>query len=814
MKITTTNLNRIAMNLKFIVLVLSLYLSINSSAQTPETHLEKLRAEYKLEKISIHTDKLFYLSGDTIWLKAYVMADDRPSTLSTKISVTLLNDAGNVAGKLLLPVQYSTAYGNIVLDPKLPGGTYSLQAYTNHMALQDKNNFYNRSLQIVHPTIVDTFSKATMQPRFEFFPETGKIVEGIYNSIAFKSTDQFGAPANAKVAIVNADGEDVNTFETSHNGMGKFRFKPDGFLKYYARVNYPNGTTLQVPLPVTKQYGMVAEYAINENDIVFAINNEKVETDIERPAYFLLTSNNFLLSKTPLATTKLVTGKIPTNEFPSGILTMTIFNANHQPLSERLFFVNNREYATPVNFDVRLFSNTERAQNSFVITAPDTTVASYSVAVTDAGYTQESFTNNIMSDFLITEELKGYIHEPAQYVADKLLATRRKADLIMMTNGWRRYNWDVIMNDRLPKLITSAVGYMNFTGVLKNKKDGTVVPNAEIQVLVKDTKTVLGITNLETDENGKYAVENIIVQDTMYIEVLGVKDSKLKKLNIRELDFGINSQPVNAGMTISPLVTVQNKIDYEVNDAAKNAISFDESKSETLTGVKVEASRQWKAKQETNDKYTQNTLFSSGELRSFDFVNEPLNSNPTQTVFDYIVGRAPGVRLENINGHQQFSMRSTMSLAGGLLPMTIVLDNVQVTPSMLRSIPMRDVAIIKIFSSNLLFSSQAGGIIAVFSKRGDDYKINNAATQYMQIKLPGFSPIKEFYSPDYSQPATNGRADKRTTLYWNPSFNTSAESREAKINFYNNDYSTRFKVVIQGFNADGKMFFMERFVEK
>ena len=68
--------------------------------------------------------------------------------------------------------------------------------------------------------------------------------------------------------------------------------------------------------------------------------------------------------------------------------------------------------------------------------------------------------------------------------------------------------------------------------------------------------------------------------------------------------------------------------------------------------------------------------------------------------------------------------------------------------------------------------------------------------------LEGYSPVKEFYSPDYS--ALPPDADYRRTLYWNPSVTPDADGK-AKIQFYNNSSCTHFRISAETVTSEGMM---------
>ena len=80
-----------------------------------------------------------------------------------------------------------------------------------------------------------------------------------------------------------------------------------------------------------------------------------------------------------------------------------------------------------------------------------------------------------------------------------------------------------------------------------------------------------------------------------------------------------------------------------------------------------------------------------------------------------------------------------------------------------------------------------------------------------QVGLPfkiitGYAPQKEFYSPDYGTfDQINEREDLRSTLYWNPTILTTKENHIIKINFYNNDITNSFRVIVEGVSRDGKL---------
>jgi hypothetical protein len=106
-------------------------------------------------------------------------------------------------------------------------------------------------------------------------------------------------------------------------------------------------------------------------------------------------------------------------------------------------------------------------------------------------------------------------------------------------------------------------------------------------------------------------------------------------------------------------------------------------------------------------------------------------------------------------------------------------------------------------------SGSPGGALAVYTKEKSNKDLRPDKLDY--VEMEGYAITKEFYHPDYSTPLPkHARADNRTTLYWNPDVFSEGDAKSVKISFYNNDFSKKFKVVMEGFDATGKLVHIEK----
>ena len=92
------------------------------------------------------------------------------------------------------------------------------------------------------------------------------------------------------------------------------------------------------------------------------------------------------------------------------------------------------------------------ARNEVVVSIPRQPGCQPVGIVTDASISADS-SNNIYNSrlFLTSEKLRGEINNPAYYLSGNSEEINRDADLLMLTNGWRRLKWDQVIARRILK---------------------------------------------------------------------------------------------------------------------------------------------------------------------------------------------------------------------------------------------------------------------------------------------------------------------------------------------------------------------------
>ena len=139
------------------------------------------------------------------------------------------------------------------------------------------------------------------------------------------------------------------------------------------------------------------------------------------------------------------------------------------------------------------------------------------------------------------------------------------------------------------------------------------------------------------------------------------------------------------------------------------------------------------------------------------------------------------------------------------MPLTLFLDEqpVETVEDMTLNANMKDVAYVKYFP-HFAGAPGNGAALAVYTKKGEE--LLNSLSQMYHTSLVGYTPVKEFYSPNYAeQHAKNFESDLRRTLLWQPNIASDGTSKKITVSFYNNDISHAFQLVLEGISEDGRL---------
>jgi len=772
-----------------------------ASGQDFISRLETWNEKNPVEKTYLQLDRNVYFSGQTIWFKAYFMSGFLPSAANSTLFVELLNNQSAMVIKKIVPVFGALSYGQFDLPDSLPTGSYQLRAYTPLMLNFDKAYLFSERVMIYgrnKPRVAPPAKPGAVSLRF--FPEGGNLVSGISNNIAFKAVDANGLPATVSGSIRDAQDKTVATFTSSHDGMGQFTLTPVAGIPYHASL-----PDLQQPviLPQSTEEGVVLKLKNGNNAKTFTLDYRGSR---QVPAYMAGQMQHHIVFKqslTPAAGNR-ISGIIQTNNLPSGVLQITIFNKDGMPLAERLTFINNKEYVLPATFKADTLNNGIRKKNHFSILLPDSVTGNFSVSVTDADYeATQHRPQNIYSAFLLTSDIPGYVHEPYYYLSNDATAGDA-AELVMLTNGWRRFKWTDVAAGTLPEPQHKDPGFISLSGKATIAGSGRSFADRDLLVWVA-TDSGRSLQMIKTDTEGRFKMDSMIFFNkarVLFSDVMGKKNKFLTiKLNSDSLTRSYDLPPLN--LPLNPAAGSTGMLPGKMSTAY-----FDYTRGEGVMLDSVVVLGTKTRLQKLEERYMSG-LFAGGiNARTLDLTREFI---PNMNIFDYLQGRVPSLTIER--GGQFGGYRLFYRQAGARQPMQLYLDEMPVDADMIASIPPSDIALVKVFPNFIgAPGGGANGVLAVYTRRGDEL---NAAMESSAtiVDYEGYSIMKEFYAPDYSIPAENQYNDYRLTLDWKPELFVSGKDQHIPIIFYNNDRTKRFKIVAEGITSTGKLLMLEQLVE-
>lgn len=783
------------------------------SAQNFESALNNFAAKNQPEKIYIHYDKDYYVTGETIWFKAYFYNEGKPSPNNNNLFLQFTDSKGKVVSRKSFPVMGAVAKGSIVIPDSLPQGNYYIRALSPVMLNQEEPFIYKKNIFIFKPATAAKTVAETKTLSLQFFPESGNMVDGIVSVVAFKANDQYGNPMNVNGTIRLEDGTNITSFKTYHDGIGKMQFRPQSGKKYIAEVETDAGKRT-FALPEVKPSGIILKIQDEKGGKKFELARGNKDKALFETVTIVADINHHLVYETEVKFEDYpsIIGHIVTDSLPSGILHFTVFNKDGLPLAERLSFVNNREYAASADLASIQTSTERRAENNLELNFPELLQRSLSIAVTDLSGNSLNDDDNIWSRFLLTSDLKGYVHNPAWYFTQTGDSVKQALDNLMLTHGWSRFNWTKVLAGEIPAPKFQDQPLISITGKVVEPNSKAAVPGGKLSIFMEAEDS--SSRNLEAivDDAGNFRLDSLIFGGKgeffyVYADKKGKNKPALLILDENPLLGTVQSLP--SGM-------LENTVARNVNtNASKSEIDTRHDFSKTNPGevkeleqVTVEAKSGKKPVDVVNEKYTSGAFRTPGKV-TLDNINEPANDRAMNAV-DYIKNRVQQVEIQG----NQFVNRKNMSLmTGQKWPVGIFINEGAATIFQLRLLRTDDIALVKFFEAGFVGvgSSFPGGAIAVYTK--EQTAPENKPDKLDFVTYNGYSISKEFYNPDYSnkdikQPAT----DNRTTLYWNPDVYTDTETKTVKLKFFNNDFSKKLKVVVEGFDAAGKLVHIEKII--
>ena len=438
------------------------------------------------EKVYLHLDNNCYYRGEDIWYKAYVVrADDNSYTdMSRLLYVELVSPDGMLVERQTITIsEDGDGEGSFYLTDSLYSGFYELRAYTRWMmnfcvtehasnrqsrelfyTQQMANDFYRlygtvysrvvpvyetpeelgdyaRKYIVERPkTRLDKELKASL--KVNFYPEGGHLIAGTKANVAFEAVNELGEQVDISGRV---NGEVI---KTEHEGRGVFTIDVPKEGRLRALFHYA-GKDYTINLPKTEKTGCALSVKSIGRNIRADIAVRDLPADKECAAIVLSRGQLKVFERFMPDVKGVTTIDIDTRELPAGVSDLIIVDNNGQPMADRLFFVNQHDCT---DGHIKMMTKQTDYQPyeaiDLELRVPEGT-DQVSVSVRDAGTDDATFdTGNIMTELLLSSELKGFIPHPDYYFEADDQQHRHHLDLLLMVQGWRRYNYGELTSNK------------------------------------------------------------------------------------------------------------------------------------------------------------------------------------------------------------------------------------------------------------------------------------------------------------------------------------------------------------------------------
>ena len=420
-------------------------------------NIEVFNSLFPQEKVYLHLDNTAYFRGETLWFSAYVVRADRPALtdMSRVLYVELLDPTGEVVATRKVRLSGGRGNGSFKLDRVLTAGYYEVRAYTRYMLNWDAAWAFSRVIPVFekperegdysHPTIYEPDHRKRMPSAraadstaargvgVAFYPEGGRLTAGLPSRVAF-SVSSDGAPLDCECLLTLADGRRQQV-RTLREGRGVFDYTPAA-TPATLTVTDAGGRRHDFNLPAAQAEGCALSVSAVEGSHV-GVTVSRTPGYTEPLALVLMSGGNIDAADILQGSERTARRRFARADMMAGVNQLALIDSQGRIVAERMVFVCPAGGADSIGFTARGALSPCGKLTFEARTEPG---ATFSVAVRDRAAEVNGQQGNAATWLLLSSDLRGYINRPEYYLEADDAEHRRAADLLMMVQGWRRYD--------------------------------------------------------------------------------------------------------------------------------------------------------------------------------------------------------------------------------------------------------------------------------------------------------------------------------------------------------------------------------------
>ncbi len=506
---------------------------------------------------------------------------------------------------------------------------------------------------------------------------------------------------------------------------------------------------------------------------------------------------------------------------PEGVNQMTVFDSRGAIMAERLFFICPK----PDKSDsIQVTAITKRLKPCGKVelelqTKPN---ANLSFSAMDAKTMTNGKQGNMKTWMLLSSEVRGYIHNVDYYFEADDKEHRRNADLLMLTQGWRRYDWRLMSEKYTFRKAQPIEDQFYLYGKLNTYRKRNPVSNVHLYAILYNEKGQSLIGNTMTDSVGNYAFKLPFITDEWKMCIYTARDGKKKGLEKKEK---LKTYYVGIDRQFSPEARYLTPEEREILHPLKpNAFvkrqgeeleEEDEfipitEKDHVLQNVTVKAKKRYFVNYDIDKELEKILDRGEPEPTIFEFLakNNRQFDNPECIGLPAGPGGAHGHSMPPLgewwsggmtyNNHAiRWIVDNGESQCVGLYTNTNYAAGDYFFPMF-----MSDIKSLYIVPADPRDVENVSRIYLYTHRKFSTESNKGLRRTYFQ----GFNQASTFKTEDYN--VIPPMADFRRTIWWQPDITTDAEGK-AKVEFFNNSTCEEMYISVEGMTPDGKILINE-----
>lgn len=780
-------------------------------------------------QLYLHTDRDYYLPGDTVWFKGYFIKDGAIARDLHNMYMKLIDEGGKEIWQSVALIKDGVTASYFTIPAGYPGQEIFINANTLLDSCVNSRPYFKKLgiLQLSHENPTSTIEKV---PEFKLVqqPEGGILLSGLENTLLIQTLDSRGYPAFVNGKMVDEKADEIAEFRTDSAGFATLRtiFEPD--RSYMLQWADPLGILHKDKIQPVVQGAKVA--LVKQDSLVLVQLQTNlpsqlvhVTVGIGKRALFDQEFNLKEGKKTNIPLKKA--------DLEYGIL-QAVVRDKQQVVSRTSLLIDDEQIeVSPIVSVSSTFQ--EKSEGTVTVTLPKgEKMARLSVSVVDAEVAVDT-TQSMLTDIYFqplsqqplvnpqllwerTENKNLFIQHQTwddSYCPGSELTVVDPPIKIQGQIRLKKGSWAKFYSDYLDE-------------VNKGKKRNLPARGISFGYQYPETPR-MQYTELMFDKNGNFAVPNSIIFDSLETRVIQI----YRKLKFTPFTVQYKfADPKNYRYPILIPVQAANASRRELNNLKglhSDYFTMDAHGNRVLQTVQVTRTRRQREIDRLQFRFR---TIEPQTVHQPDLILLPLMDSSvirmSQSLREYIATKVPAQSVSIIlNGKLAGGTGDAAKAAADGSGLSNVVKKTKTDPDKLEELNRQyqlsfldeDVSNYPYLKFYRTYSSpvySGTNVLLVFEYSPAEVNRDLGSDEYHET-IAGYMPLKAYTNKVYSSTAMrlSSGLDTRLTLYWDPFFDFNQAEQSKEFVFYNNSRNKGVWVTIQGLTETGKVVYYRRMVK-